>query len=69
LFNNANNNTSKNNYSKTSNEGAQFISRYGVEVDKLPHISIIDPRTGTMLLRTEGYIKQQVQRTFAAHLY
>jgi thioredoxin-related protein len=44
---------------RTSRQGQTFLDRYRVPVDKLPLISIIDPRTGLMLLKIEGYVEKE----------
>ena len=37
----------------SSNEGQTYITRY--KVQGYPHIAIIDPRTGSLLWRKEGW--------------
>lgn len=38
-------------------EGSQFVQRYHVQA--FPHISMIDPRTGRLLWKKEGWTQQQ----------
>lgn len=37
-----------------------YIEKYNLDGEVLPHIAIIDPRTGTQLLKVVGYVEAQV---------
>eukprot|EP01084_Bolivina_argentea_P165661 287762_1 len=45
--------------SSISQQAEEFLRRYHIASDKLPHTSILDPRTGLMLLQIEGYIEKE----------
>ena len=42
-----------------SDDGARYCSLYHIEADMLPHIGILDPRTGQKLLDMTGFIEPQ----------